>query len=231
MSPWLLNTNSESQLTEITQLFSGQTLRPNELKGERIPEAGRELEAIVQATEAATGTIMDAAEEIMGADTATPGGSQAVNDACMRIFEACSFQDITGQRISKVVSTFTFIEERLGLLEHTWGPEIADAAAAPEPEDEDSALMNGPALQGEGNDQDAVDNLFGEAVCVEDSNATSEAPVPEPPVKKAEPPVKKPEPPVKKAEPPMKNPEPEPKATPAVPATTASQAEIDALFD
>ncbi len=224
MSPWLLNTNSESQLTEITQLFSGQTLRPNELKGERIPEAGRELEAIVQATEAATGTIMDAAEEIMGADTATPGGSQAVNDACMRIFEACSFQDITGQRISKVVSTFTFIEERLGLLEHTWGPEIADAAAAPEPEDEDSALMNGPALQGEGNDQDAVDNFFGEAVCVEDSNATSEAPVPEPPVKNPEPPVKKPEPPVKK-------PEPEPKATPAVPATTASQAEIDPLFD
>ena len=31
MSPWLLDTNSESQLTEITQLFSGQTLT-NQIK-------------------------------------------------------------------------------------------------------------------------------------------------------------------------------------------------------
>ena len=101
-------------------------MRPNELKGERIPEAGRELEAIVQSTEDATGTIMDAAEEIMGADMSSSEGADAINDACKRIFEACSFQDITEQRISKVVSTLTFIEERLNQLERTWGPEIAD---------------------------------------------------------------------------------------------------------
>jgi len=64
---------------------------------------------------------MDAAEEIMSADSSDSGAYQtAVNDACMRIFEACSFQDITGQRISKVVRTLTYIEDRLNKLQQAW---------------------------------------------------------------------------------------------------------------
>ena len=82
-------------------------MRPNDLKQEKIPRAGLELEAIVASTEKATGTIMDAAEEIMSADATSENYVESINDACMRIFEACSFQDITGQRITKVVSTLT----------------------------------------------------------------------------------------------------------------------------
>ena len=193
-------------------------LRPNELKGKRIPEAGRELEAIVQSTEEATGTIMDAAEEIMGADSTTPEGGQLLNDACMRIFEACSFQDITGQRISKVVSTLTFIEERLNLLQRTWGPEIADEVDAPVAEEEDdSVLLNGPALAGEGNDQDAVDNLFGGATPAVATNSESLDAAPSQVVETA----------AAAAE----TPEAEPENQPGPTSTTASQAEIDALFD
>lgn len=137
-------------------------LRPNDLKQEKIPRAGAELEAIVQATEEATGTIMDAAEEIMAADTADADAyQQAVNDACMRIFEACSFQDITGQRITKVVSTLTFIEERLNTLQVAWGPQIDDSdQIEPGSDDDERVLLNGPALAGEGIEQDDIDRLL-----------------------------------------------------------------------
>lgn len=134
-------------------------MRPNDLKEEKIPRAGKELEAIVQSTEEATGTIMDAAEEIMAADSTDAEAYQAaVNDACMRIFEACSFQDITGQRITKVVRTLTYIEDRLSTLQNAWGPDIEDKPA--EAPDEDAALLNGPALDGEGIDQGSVDDLL-----------------------------------------------------------------------
>ncbi len=148
-------------------------LRPNDLKQDKIPRAGLELEAIVASTENATGTIMDAAEEIMSADPTADGYSDAVNEACMRIFEACSFQDITGQRITKVVATLTYIEERLLGLQDAWGPDIDDAdGAAPIPGMKhdvrpDSDLLNGPALDGEGIMQDQVDDLFGEAVAAD----------------------------------------------------------------
>jgi chemotaxis protein CheZ len=150
--------------TEISEL------RPNDLKQEKIPRAGLELEAIVSSTETATGTIMDAAEEIMAADPEAENYVEGINEACMRIFEACSFQDITGQRITKVVSTLTYIEERLHGLQDAWGPDIEDAEGdAPEVGGDEDArpdqdLLNGPALDGEGIQQDQVDDLFGEPV-------------------------------------------------------------------
>ncbi|MDP6706157.1 MAG: protein phosphatase CheZ [Alphaproteobacteria bacterium] len=139
-------------------------LRPNDLKETKLPRAGAELEAIVQSTEDATGTIMDAAEEIMGLDGSDAEAYQAaVTDACMRIFEACSFQDITGQRISKVVRTLTYIEDRLNMLQQAWGPDIEDAGDEVGDPDEDTRLLNGPALEGEGIQQDAVDDLLANA--------------------------------------------------------------------
>lgn len=156
-----LSEHIQKARTEIAEL------RPSDLKEEKIPRAGKELEAIVQATEEATGTIMDAAEEIMSADDGDPSAyKQKVDDACMRIFEACSFQDITGQRITKVVTTLTHIEDRLTNLQAAWGSENGEPADGEttreyQPSDEEAGLLNGPALEGEGIDQDAVDNLLG----------------------------------------------------------------------
>ena len=108
--------------------------QPNEIKSERIPRAGKELGAIVQSTESATHAIMEAAGEIMAAGATNGGGDNRalIDAACMRIFEACSFQDVTGQRISKVVNTLTFIDERLETLLGAYGG-VVDSA--PEPED------------------------------------------------------------------------------------------------
>ena len=139
-------------------------LQPGNLETDRIPRAGMELDAIVQQTEEATNTIMAAAEEIMGADTDDAEAYQAlVQDAIMRIFEACSFQDITGQRISKVVQTLSHIETRVGELRDLMGVTEDDIAAArgDEPADPDKELLRGPALQGEGIDQSEVDALMG----------------------------------------------------------------------
>ncbi len=152
-------------------------LRPNDLKQEKIPRAGLELEAIVAATENATGTIMDAAEEIMSADPAAEEYGETVNDACMRIFEACSFQDITGQRITKVVTTLTYIEERLHGLQDAWGPDIADAEGDGGDDDArpDNDLLNGPALDGEGIQQNQVDDLLAGNVIAEALEVETEA--------------------------------------------------------
>ena len=140
-------------------------MRPEEMKQVKLPRAGLELEAIVQATEEATGNIMTAAEEIMAADNSQPETYKAAVDAaCMRIFEACSFQDITGQRITKVVHTLTYIEERLNKLQMAWGPDLADAAPPPDNGPKgDAALLHGPALAGEGVNQAQVDAMLNEA--------------------------------------------------------------------
>jgi len=137
-------------------------MRPEEMKRVKLPRAGQELEAIVKATEEATHSIMTAAEEIMAADAGTAAAYKAAVEAgCMRIFEACSFQDITGQRITKVVNTLTYIEERLNGLQKAWGPELADDPVAGEPEvTGDAALLHGPALAGEGVGQSDVDAMF-----------------------------------------------------------------------
>jgi chemotaxis protein CheZ len=138
--------------------------RPEQMKTEKLPRAGKELDAIVKATEEATNTIMEAAEEIMGGDPDDPGAYKSmVDDACMRIFEACSFQDITGQRVNKVVETIQYVEERLNSLQNAWGPDLGDAPAEEDGLDGEAALLNGPALEGEGVKQDDVDAILGES--------------------------------------------------------------------
>lgn len=138
------------------------SLRPGDLQRDRLPRAGRELEAIVRSTEEATNKIMAAAEAIMAADPAEGEGYRSlVSDRCMEIFEACSFQDITGQRISKVVETLTYIEDRVSRLKNALGAELEDAPhEAEDLRQGDAALLNGPALEGEGIAQDEVDKLM-----------------------------------------------------------------------
>ena len=139
-------------------------LRPDHMRFDRIPEAGRELDAVVEATETATEAIMEAAETIMAADASDPVAYKAlVDDKMIVVFEACSFQDITGQRIRKVVSTLGWIEERLGALSQKL--KLSDVDAPPEEETEDERrmrelILHGPQMAGEGVTQDFVDDVF-----------------------------------------------------------------------
>ncbi|WP_417455843.1 protein phosphatase CheZ [Kordiimonas sp.] len=190
------------------------SLQPGDLESARIPRAGLELDAIVQQTEEATNTIMEAAEEIMGLDPADTDNYVAKSqDAVMRIFEACSFQDITGQRISKVVETLSHIEKRVLELRNLLGvtEEDIEQAKAEHTEEKaasgDKALLSGPALDGEGIDQSEVDALMGGAAAEAPAQAAA-APAPAP------------------------APKPEPKPEPKVEAPKAvSPKELDAMFE
>ena len=154
-----------------------------QIQADRIPRAGKELDEVVKATEEATNTIMEAAEEMMSADTSDPAAYQtSVNDACMKIFEACSFQDITGQRVTKVITTLTFIEERLGAILTAWNPSDEElGTGATEEVGGDAALLNGPALAGEGVNQDEVDAMLAGDGAAPTAAATAQAEAAAPP--------------------------------------------------
>jgi chemotaxis protein CheZ len=143
-------------------------LQANDLKHTHLPTAGRELDAVVEATEEATNTIMECAEMIMCADASDHDAYKAlVDEQLMKIFEACSFQDITGQRISKVVETLSMVDQRVSRFAERFKVEDAEGHF-----DEDEAsrekrkkdlLLDGPQAKGEGINQDEVDDLFSAA--------------------------------------------------------------------
>ena len=78
------------------------------------------------------------------------------------VFEACSFQDITGQRVSKVVKSVSYVEERINALFGIWGKdELENVDVEPAREKTaDETLVHGPQLAGEGISQDEIDKLF-----------------------------------------------------------------------
>jgi len=142
-------------------------LQANDIRSERIPEAGRELIAVVDATEDATNCIMECAETIMTADPSNPATyHNVVNENVMAIFEACSFQDLTGQRISRVVETLEHIEKRVSKFAERVGVADQDPNVPVDREEQDrqkrkkDLLIHGPQNQGEGASQDQIDNLL-----------------------------------------------------------------------
>lgn len=127
-----------------------------------IPSATDELDAIVEATAQATNEILDCCETFERA-AAELGGAQgeALTAAVTRIYEACSFQDITGQRITKVVRTLKSIEERIAAIIATFSERIPEGGAASRPAPADApSLLNGPQLPGNGVDQAEIDRLL-----------------------------------------------------------------------
>lgn len=164
-----LDTSMYHELNDIAEFISEtkteiRRLQPANLKEKDIPQAGRELDAIVEATEKATNTIMEQAEILLEAETDDSDAYQeTVSDSAMKILEACSFQDITGQRISKVVFTLQRIEERIGSLADTLGDRLGSSVT----EETDAErrrreqMLHGPALAGEGVNQNDIDDMFG----------------------------------------------------------------------
>jgi len=162
-----------------------------------IPRAGQELDAIVEATESATDTIMQAAEDLMSFNTEDfDEYKNHINDEVMKIFEACSFQDITGQRISKVVKTLNHVEDRVNKLISILGitsdsstsngakPIIDPETGELNGESNDEDLLNGPVLAGEGIDQGEIDSLLNDDVTETSEPISEETPAEGPAIKK-----------------------------------------------
>jgi chemotaxis protein CheZ len=137
-------------------------LHPDEIRQKHLPTATDELDAIVAATAEATGAILDAAEKLttIGGAAGSDIGNQ-VTEQVTRIFEACTFQDITGQRITKVVKTLKQIEAKVADLVQAFGaaPQPQHQPAEPEVSGE-AALLNGPQLPAAAASQSEIDAFF-----------------------------------------------------------------------
>lgn len=144
-------------------------------------QASNELDAIVTHTEQATGEILTAAEAIQEAawtlrDQGTdPEICDKLDNYAIEIYTACTFQDITGQRIAKVVSLMGFVEGHVQSMMGIWHEGEAAARAAKQSPDSNAAgsnadgnsdvfdesdLLNGPALEGSGLEQGNIDDLL-----------------------------------------------------------------------
>lgn len=137
-------------------------LRANELTRDRLPMVHEELGEVVAATAGATNSIMGNAEAILALPE-SPGYRAAVEAKIYDIFEACAFQDITGQRIAKVAEAMSQLEGRLSRFSSA--VKARDAAGVDEAESSrrsrnEALLLNGPQVGGPATAQDAIDALF-----------------------------------------------------------------------
>jgi chemotaxis protein CheZ len=131
------------------------------------------LDAIVASTAEATDSILAAMEDIDGAVDELRGQSdpEKIEALCDRIsektmgaMEACSFQDLTGQRVNKVVASLKFVEERVNAMADLCGraeiESIDDDVPAPPQQMDDGIALDGPQRAGEAVSQDEIDKLF-----------------------------------------------------------------------
>src|SRR6266568_1138243 len=129
--------------------------------GNEMSKVTGELGAVVGGTEEATQQILEAAESIDQAATAmtkvnSPDQqkllSEEIGERVVSIFEACNFQDLTGQRISKVMTTMKFIENHITVMMDIWGGVDAIRAHAPpivDIREGGERLLNGPKTEGD----------------------------------------------------------------------------------
>jgi chemotaxis protein CheZ len=156
--------------------------KKDHIADKELPDAESQLDAIVSMTEQATGKIMDACdnlsnfhndmrERLIAMDPPlNPDALAGVEDAMTQaqtsithIYEACNFQDITGQRIQKVVKLLQDIERKVLRLVVTLGLAEKNESLDEDTKahlNEDAALLNGPSIPGQGLEQDEIDAIL-----------------------------------------------------------------------
>jgi chemotaxis protein CheZ len=133
----------------------------DDITASHIPCASDELDAIVEHTAAATDSILECCEQMEAVVPRLAGDdSRLVQDSITRIYEACSFQDITGQRITKVVSVLQSIERKVGNMIAVFAPRGEAAARLAKPDDGAPELLNGPQLTANAMHQSDIDALL-----------------------------------------------------------------------
>ncbi len=144
-------------------------LRYSAVHGDRIVSMNHQLDAIIDAAEDATNTILSAAEIIdndlqklqqKASDEDDIVMFESLGEEVIKIYEACNFQDLTGQRITKVIDTLKHVEERVDAMIVGLGGGETDFAELVEPEAEEDSELEGPQRSGEGISQEDIDALF-----------------------------------------------------------------------
>ena len=153
-----------AKLRLIRSAIAGTEPEAAGLNGSRSPAAAttriaKELEAVIKGCEQATQKILAAAEEIDQAANnlsavlkgdSEQGLAQDIRDRVISIFEACNFQDLTSQRVAKVLAAFGGIEQQVARV-------LDELTRDPAPP------MHGPRLENDRGhvSQREVDSMFG----------------------------------------------------------------------
>ena len=163
-----LTAHEATLLTEVEELAQTvanaraeiAALRADDITAAHIPSATDELDAIVAHTAAATDSILECCEKMDRLGPALSAeAAQTLQDVTTKIYEACSFQDITGQRITKVVTTLQAIERKVAhIIEVFHRDQFVEGP--PAPMEEEASLENGPQLPANAMDQSDIDALL-----------------------------------------------------------------------
>jgi chemotaxis protein CheZ len=164
-----LSAQETSLLTEVEAL--GRTiasakaeiaaLRVDDITDNHIPFATDELDAIVEHTATATNAILTSCETLDAVAGSLEGEPAAkLQDATTQIYEACSFQDITGQRITKVVGTLKAIEIKVAQIVAAFGSSADRTRTGEADIPAEAALLNGPQHPAVAMDQSDIDRLL-----------------------------------------------------------------------
>lgn len=159
-------------LKEIIDDLKGQlhAVQVSDISQSHIPSATDELDAVVGATEHATVAIMESCEAILAQmESEKPELSEKIGGNIIKIYEACTFQDITGQRITKVIKTLRAIDGKVSLLLQTLGGQLVNLekenSVPGKPVSEEKGketLLNGPALPHQAASQEEIDRILAE---------------------------------------------------------------------
>ncbi|MBV9075896.1 MAG: chemotaxis protein, partial [Methylobacteriaceae bacterium] len=139
----------------------------NEALQDAIPRARADLAEARGSTEAGAGAIMTLVEELLGLrDGGSPSAYQAaVAEKAMAILEACSFQDMTGQRLARVETIMAELERRLARFSAKIripdAQDVFDRESILREVRREMLIVEGPQNRGAGIGQDAVDQMFG----------------------------------------------------------------------
>jgi chemotaxis protein CheZ len=166
-----LDHNVLDELKNISQYINHakvelNTIHPQELTSTHIQKATDELDAVIKATEDATGSILDAVEMISNVSLDCDSEKQEkLLEAVTKIYEACNFQDITGQIITRVVTTMRHVETKVNDIISVLGNREQlknDGLSDPKEHEvkDDKSLLSGPQLKGAAPNQDDIDALF-----------------------------------------------------------------------
>ncbi|MGH6620289.1 MAG: protein phosphatase CheZ [Alphaproteobacteria bacterium] len=127
------------------------------------------LDAIIAHTDSATHEILKNLEEISDLvgrlqEKTKDAEAAALCDKAMEktttAMEACTFQDITGQRVTKIIRSMQFVEERVVAMVELMGRDSVEREPIPAAKLGKDPLLNGPQLPGNAISQDDIDKLF-----------------------------------------------------------------------
>ena len=138
---------------------------------DRFQAMSKQLDGILEATVDASDKIMSAVEknneaieklQALVSDEEQSAVIDEIVDGHNEIFEACAFQDLTGQRVTQLSKSVSYVEERVSALHELWGKDELDKIEL-EPEKElteDEKLLNGPQAKAEALNQADIDAMF-----------------------------------------------------------------------